>query len=93
MENILHPMQARFSESHHKIVFNPEGNEPADACIPNISPRERRKRMRFGIAQLAITSVILLAMLLFGADKLWRLPLFALYSAGTVSIFQAFDKT
>ncbi|MBI2331141.1 MAG: hypothetical protein HYU84_03035 [Chloroflexi bacterium] len=86
-------MLAQFSDSPKKVTFNPEGNESADACIPNISPAERQKRMRFGIIQLAITFIILAVLLLLGADKLWRLPLFALFSAGTVSIFQAFDKT
>ena len=86
-------MLAQFSDSPPKIVFNPDGNESADACIPNISPDERQKRMRFGILQLVITFGILAAMLAFGADKLWRLPLFAMFSAGAVSIFQALDKT
>ena len=86
-------MLAQFSDSPPKIVFNPDGNESADACIPNISPAERQKRMRFGILQLVITFGILAAMLAFGADKLWRLPLFAMFSAGAVSIFQALDKT
>ncbi|MBK6791867.1 MAG: hypothetical protein IPG80_04860 [Anaerolineales bacterium] len=49
--------------------------------------------MDFGILQLVITFGILAAMLYFGADKLWRLPLFAMFSAGAVSIFQALDKT
>lgn len=81
------------SESSPKIVFNPEGNGTGDACIPNISPIERQKRLRFGIAQVIITTLILAVMLYFGVDKLWRLPLFAMYSAGTISMFQAFDKT
>ena len=81
------------SEPTPKIVFNPEGNSTGDACIPNISPAERKKRMRFGIIQLAITFIIFAAMLVFGADKLWRLPLFAMFSSGAVSIFQALDKT
>ncbi len=86
-------MYAQFSDPPFKIVFNPEGNEPADVCIPNISPKERQKRMRFGIIQLAATFIILAILLLVGADKLWRSPLFALFSAGAVSIFQALDKT
>ena len=86
-------MLAQFSDPTPKIVFNPEGNEPVDACVPNISPKERQKRMRFGIIQLVITFTILATMLAFGADKLWRLPLFAMFSAGAVSIFQALDKT
>jgi hypothetical protein len=92
-EREISPMLAQFSDSPPKIVFNPEGNEPVDACVPNISPAERKKRMDFGILQLVITFGILAAMLYFGADKLWRLPLFALFSAGSVSIFQALDKT
>lgn len=86
-------MFVQFSDSTPKIVFNPEGNEPVDACVPNISPKERKKRMNFGILQLVITFGIFAAMLAFGADKLWRLPLFAMFSAGAVSIFQALDKT
>lgn len=86
-------MYAQFSDSPQKITLNPEGNEPADVCIPNISPAERKKRMNFGILQLVITFIILAAMLAFGADKLWRLPLFAMFSSGAVSIFQALDKT
>lgn len=81
------------SEPTPKIVFNPEGNSTGDACVPNISPAERKKRMDFGILQLVVTFGILAAMLYFGADKLWRLPLFAMFSSGAVSIFQALDKT
>jgi hypothetical protein len=81
------------SDSAPKIIFNPDGNGAGDACIPNISPAERKKRMDFGILQLVITFGILAAMLYFGADKLWRLPLFAMFSSGAVSIFQALDKT
>lgn len=86
-------MLAQFSDSLQKITFNPEGNEPADVCVANISPKERQKRMRFGIIQLVITFIIFAVMLYFDADKLWRLPLFAMFSAGAVSIFQALDKT
>lgn len=86
-------MLAQFSDSASKITLNPDGNDSLDACIPNISPIERQKRMRFGIIQLVISFIILTALLLIGADKLWRLPLFVMFSAGAVSIFQALDKT
>lgn len=86
-------MFSQFSDSPPKIVFNPEGNESADVCIPNISPAERKKRKQFGIMQIVFGIIILAALLLFDADKLWRLPLFAIFSAGAVSIFQALDKT
>lgn len=81
------------TEPTPKIVFNPEGNGAGDACIPNISPAERKKRMNFGILQFVIATLILAAMLSLGVDKLWRLPLFALFASGSVSIFQSFDKT
>lgn len=86
-------MLAQFSDPTPKIVFNPDGNEPAEVCIANISPAERKKRMNFGIFQLMITFGILAVMLYFGVDKLWRLPLYLMFSGGAVPIFQALDKT
>lgn len=81
------------SEPASKIIFNPDGDGTGDACIPNISPAERKKRMDFGILQLVLTFGILAIMLAFGVDKLWRLPLFVMFASGSVSIFQALDKT
>lgn len=86
-------MYAQFSDSSQRIVFNPEGNDSGNACIANISPAERKIRIRFGIRQIVFGIVILAALLLFGADKLWRLPLFMIFAAGASSIFQALDKT
>lgn len=86
-------MLAQFSDSTPKIILNPEGNEPADVCMPNISPKERRKRMQFGILQTVFGLVIFTAILLLGADKAWRLPLFFMFAAAASSIFQALDKT
>ncbi len=81
------------SETTPKIILNPEGNSTGDACVPNISPAERKKRMDFGIFQLVVAFGIFAAMLAFGVDKLWRLPLYFMFSGGAVSIFQALDKT
>lgn len=86
-------MPAQFSDPTPGIVLDPQGNEPTDVCIPNISPRERKKRKNFGIMLIVLGITILAAMLLFGADKLWRLPLFLLFTSGATSIFQALDKT
>mgnify|MGYP001280724222 CR=1 FL=1 len=83
----------QFSDSTQKIILNPEGNEPADVCIPNISPKERQKRMQFGVMQIVFGIIILSALLLLGADNAWRLPLFFMFAAGASSIFQALDKT
>lgn len=68
-----------------------EGGE--EVCIANISPLERQKRLRFGLTQFAITLVILAALLAFGVDRLWRLPLLFLFWAAAVGYFQARDKT
>lgn len=74
--------------------LSPSEHEGAgEVCIANISPLERRKRLVFGIWQLVITLVALAVLLVLGVNPLWRLPLFFMFSAATVSCFQAFDKT
>ena len=67
--------------------------ETNEVCIANISPLERQKRLRFGITQFVITLIILGAMLAFGVDRLWRLPLLFLFWASAAGYFQARDKT
>lgn len=64
-----------------------------EVCLANISPAERRKRLRFGIIQFVIGVVILIVLLLAGADKLWRLPLYIIFASAAVSYFQWRDKT
>jgi hypothetical protein len=64
-----------------------------EACIANISPLERQKRLRFGITQFIISLVVLSVLIAFGADRLWRLPLLFLFWASAVGYFQARDKT
>ncbi|MFT3891918.1 MAG: hypothetical protein QM730_09820 [Anaerolineales bacterium] len=73
---------------------NPQQEEGIrEVCIPNISPLERKKRMKFGVQQLVITLVVLVVLIVLGVNPLWRLPLFFMFSAGTTSCFQALDKT
>ncbi len=67
--------------------------DTGEVCIANISPKERQKRMQFGIMQIVFGIVILTVLLLLGADNAWRLPLFFMFAAGASSIFQALDKT
>lgn len=73
--------------------FSQPEEEANDVCIANISPLERQKRLRFGLTQFLITLVVLGAMLAFGVDRLWRLPLLFLFWASAVGYFQARDKT
>jgi hypothetical protein len=70
-----------------------QDEEIGEGCIANISPRERQKRLRFGIIQFIISLVILGALIAFGADRLWRLPLVFMFWASAVGYFQARDKT
>ncbi len=64
-----------------------------EVCIPNISPKERKKRERFAASQFVVTLVILGVLLALGVNPLWRLPLFFLFSAATTSYIQSLDKT
>jgi hypothetical protein len=71
-----------------------EGEEGSyDVCIANISPKERRKRLNFGILQFAIGLVLLAVMLSTGTDKIWRLSLFVVFASAAASCFQSYDKT
>ena len=76
--------------------FNPNTPSKEDAeeiCIANISPLERQKRLRFGIQQFIFTLVILVVLISFHVNPLWRLPLLFLFWAAAVGYFQASDKT
>jgi hypothetical protein len=97
MQAVFHP---GFSNSNQKFDIKSsfteeeqEDNAGYEVCLANISPVERRKRLRFGIVQFAISLVVLVAMLVLGVDKIWRLPLFFLFSAAAVGYFQWRDKT
>jgi len=70
-----------------------EDEEVGEVCIANISPIERRKRMRFGIQQFIIALVILGALIFFGVNHFWRAPLLLLFWASAIGYFQATDKT
>jgi hypothetical protein len=67
--------------------------ETGEVCIANISPLERRKRLRFAVQQFTITLVILGVLVALHLNPVWRLFLQLFFSASTVSYFQARDKT
>ncbi len=64
-----------------------------DVCIPNISPAERRKRLRMGVVMITMSLVILAALVTTGASRWWRLPLLLLFAAAATGYFQWRDKT
>ncbi len=62
-------------------------------CIPNIGPRERRRRLMVGIAMFAIVVLLTAGLVLADAPRAWRL--FVLFPAwlGSIGVFQAKEKT
>ena len=62
-------------------------------CIPNISNRERRKRLTSGVIALIIALVILIVLVLSGASRWWRLALLPLFWAAASGYFQWKDET
>ena len=75
--------------------FPPKDSEHdnGEACIPNISPRERIKRLISGVIPFVIALAILAWLISTGADRFWRLPLFFLFMAAASGYFQWRDKT
>ncbi len=76
--------------------FNPsphEDDEVGEVCIPNISPKERKKREIFALRYFIFTLFILGALIAFDVNPLWRLLLFFMFSASTTSYVQSLDKT
>jgi hypothetical protein len=74
-------------------LSSPHEEEIGEVCIPNISPLERRKRLTFAIRQFVVALVVLGVLIVLGVNPFWRLPLLFMFSASTVSYFQARDKT
>jgi hypothetical protein len=69
-------------------------DEPTgEVCIPNISPREREKRMRFAVAQFTVTIFILAVLTVYNVDPAWRLFLLFMFWPAAIGYFEARDKT
>jgi hypothetical protein len=88
-------LNVHFSNFTPKIdpsLYEEEGGN-YEVCLANISPAERSKRLRFAIIQFAIGFIILAVLLIVGADKLWRLPLYVVFASAGASYFQWRDKT
>jgi hypothetical protein len=64
-----------------------------EVCVPNISPRERAKRMRFAAVQLTVTLVILAALIIFNVNPAWRILLLFMFWPAGIGYFEAREKT
>jgi hypothetical protein len=60
---------------------------------PNIGPRERGKRVRFGIALAIVSAAAAVALMEGGAPRAWRLLLLLPLWASAVGFYQAREKT
>jgi hypothetical protein len=69
------------------------GSGAGEVCIPNISQRERRKRLVAGVIQFAIGLAVLAVLIAIGANRWWRLPLFLVFWGAAGGFFQWRDKT
>lgn len=67
-------------------------NEGA-ACVPNIGPRERRKRLVFGFVFLAASGAALAGFRIAGVCWEYRLLLLLPLWVSAVGFFQAKEKT
>ena len=70
-----------------------DGSEAGETCIPNISPRERSKRLAGGAIMFVISLAVLAALVAPGADRWWRLALLPLFWGAASGFFQWRDKT
>lgn len=68
-------------------------SETGAVCIANIGPRERRKRIAFGVTLLLAGGVVAALLVGLRADRLWRLVLFLPFWAGAVGVLQAREST
>lgn len=68
-------------------------NEAPAVCIANIGPRERRRRLGFGLVLLVAGVCVAAVLVGVGAHRLWRLAVFLPFWAGALGVFQAREKT
>src|SRR5271156_493645 len=62
-------------------------------CVPNIGPRERSMRIRFGIGFMAAGLLLAAILLATSVGRPWRLVVFVPLWIGALGVFQAREKT
>jgi hypothetical protein len=75
------------------VTPNEPEQDTEEACIANISPRERLKRLIGGVIPFVLALGILSWQISTDVDRLWRLPLFILFVSAASGFFQWRDKT
>jgi len=72
---------------------DPSDDAVGTVCIANIGPKERRKRLRFGVITLAVTAVIAAVLVISPLPALVRVILFLPLASGASGFFQWREKT
>jgi len=72
---------------------NNHEHDDGEACIANISPQERLKRLIGGLIPFVLALGILTWQISSDVNRLWRLPLFILFVSAASGFFQWRDKT
>jgi hypothetical protein len=67
--------------------------EAGEVCIPNIGPRERRRRLIGGAAMLALGGIAAAVLLGFGTERAWRVVVFLPIWGGALGLIQVREKT
>ncbi len=67
------------------------GNE--QACLQNIGPGERRKRLGFGVLALTVGILAAAGLILSPAHPGWRAALFLPFAGSAIGFLQAREKT
>jgi len=65
----------------------------ADQCVANIGTGGRRMRLVFGVVTLVLAVGLSIGLVLFEADRWWRLTVFLPLLLGAIGIFQARART
>lgn len=63
------------------------------ACLANIGPKERRKRMTFGVIAFGASLLMLAALVATGQSRWLRVLLVLPFTMAGLGYFQARDKT
>lgn len=64
-----------------------------EVCIPNIGPRERAKRLRYGIVFATLSLAAALVLIVTGAPRSLRFLLILPFWISGSGIFQYLEKT
>jgi hypothetical protein len=75
------------------VMIPPMETKIGELCIPNISVKERKRRLYSGLVMFVVGLAVLAVLLYFGVSQWWRLLLFPLFAGAATGFFQWRDKT